>query len=230
MSRVMASCSWVGVSLGAALSITVLFSPRVHGWGSGHHTQAQMVLDSLPREIKAFFSRELQTQIVQKYCCYPDTVRSFEGTLLGKDTVDELKRLKVSPGDLHQDLNVALSFVFLHRAFAANNPRQAAVWLGSLIHTIGDDGCHLTLLAYLSELRRFKNRPPMGESCSDLSQLTTNSEGRALLNKLMDGYTPRGQPPVGWRLRPGTAEQALGSTQASKPETVAGVQQVRGRQ
>ena len=172
------------------LSVSIAV-PTVFGWGVGHTTQAQIVLDGLPKEIREFFSPDLQRKIVREYCGFPDTVRVVEEGQLGKEAVDELKRLKLGPGDLHQDLNVAISFLLLNRAFAEKNPDHAAVWLGSLIHSIGDDGSHLSLMAYLMELNRFKANVRIRDGCFDLSQIAASDAGKSMLGKLMAGYRPR---------------------------------------
>jgi hypothetical protein len=173
----------------SALSVS-LDAPTAFGWGVGHSTQAQLVLDGLPQEIRDFFSADLQRQIVRDYCGFPDAVRAFDESQLGKHAVEELKRLRLTPGELHEDLNVAISFLFLNRAFAEKNASHAAVWLGSLIHTIGDDGSHLTLMAYLLELNRFKGNVQIRDGSFDLSQVPTSGAGRAMLRKLMAGYMP----------------------------------------
>jgi hypothetical protein len=172
----------------AALAIS---APTAYGWGAGHGTQARMVMDALPGAIRDFFSENLRSKIVGEYCYFPDTVRSFDEKLLGREAVDELQRMQIGPGDLHQDSSAAVSFLFLNRAFAGNQPEHAAVWLGSLIHTIGDDGCHLVLVAYLSEIRRFRPNVRIGEGCSDLAQVAATSAGQATLQRLMAGYAPR---------------------------------------
>ncbi len=166
-------------------------SLRVYAWGVGHRTQAQMVLDALPGEIRDFLSGDQKRKIVEEFCYYPDTIRSFDEGLLGKDAVDELKRMKFNPGDLHEDRNAAVSWLLLSRAFEKSEPNHAAVWLGSLIHTIGDDASHLTLIAYLSELSRFKPQGRIAHGCSDLSQAAASPAGKAMLARLMAGYTPR---------------------------------------
>jgi hypothetical protein len=173
------------------MATVTLFVREACGWGAGHGTQAHMVLEALPKPIKDFFPAEWQRKIVDEYCGYPDMVRSFDEQLLGQEAVGELKRMKITPGDLHQDRNAAISLVFLNRAFAENNPRHAAVWLGSLIHTIGDDGAHLTLIAYLAEMSRFKPNATINCGCFDLSQAAASDAGKAMLKRLMDGYRPR---------------------------------------
>jgi hypothetical protein len=164
---------------------------RAYGWGSGHATQAQMVIDALPAEIRAFFPPDLQRRIVQVYCMYPDTARTFDEALLGRETVAELERVqKLTTGRLlHDDISVALSMALLSKSFAERDPARAAVWLGSLIHTIGDDGCHLPLLAYASEIARFNVKKSKG--LSDLSQIAEAKGGREKLKALMAGFKPR---------------------------------------
>ena len=171
--------------------VVVAGAATAYGWGSGHATQAQMVVDALPQKIKDFFPEDLRRKIVNEYSFYPDTVRRFDPEMLGQRAVEELDRMAIKPGDLHNDLNVAISFVMLNRAFAEKNPKHAAVWLGSLIHTTGDDSAHLPLLAYLAEMRRFQYHVRMGVGCSDLSQTAETDAGRATLKRLMAGYVPR---------------------------------------
>ena len=188
------TCRWRSFAVLALLVAAIALatsSIRVYAWGKGHRTQAQMVLAALPGEIRGFFSSELRRKIVEEYCYYPDTVRSFNEGLLGKETVDELKRMEFSPGDLHEECNAGVSWLFLCRAFAKKEPGHAAVWLGSLIHTIGDNGSHLTLTAYLTEFRRFKPKVRIADGCSDLVQAAASPAGKAMLGKLMAGYRPR---------------------------------------
>ncbi len=138
-ARISSKCCAAALVLSATV-VGAILTPNAHGWGSGHRTQAQLVVDTLPGEVKDFFSEDLRRQIVEEYCGYPDAVRRFDEGLLGQEAVEELRSLKLAPGDLHQDLNTVISFVLLNRAFAEKHPRHAAVWLGSLIHTIGVRG------------------------------------------------------------------------------------------
>jgi hypothetical protein len=184
-------CSLVRFALLAAAIAAATSCSEVFAWGEGHRTQARMVLDALPGEIQDFFSPDLKRKIVDEYCGYPDTVRSFDEGLLGGETVDELKRMKFGPGDLHEDHNAAVSWLLLSRAFARKEPGHAAVWLGSLIHTVGDNGSHLTLIAYLAELSRFKPQGRIARGSFDLSQAAASPAGKAMLARLMASYTPR---------------------------------------
>ena len=118
-----------------ALLAVAAYAPRACAWGSGHYTQARMVMDALPEDIRPFFPADLQRKIVTEYCMYPDAARTFDEALLGRAAVDELARVqKLTSGRLlHDDISIVLAFELLTRAFAEGNPQHAAVWLGSII-------------------------------------------------------------------------------------------------
>jgi len=58
-AKVLFRLAFVATALFVSLDV-----PTVFGWGVGHSTQAQLVLDGLPQEIRDFFSADLQRQIV----------------------------------------------------------------------------------------------------------------------------------------------------------------------
>jgi hypothetical protein len=181
-----------GAARRAALLLLAMaaWAPQAGAWGSGHHTQARMIMAVLPAEIRDFFPEDLQRKIILTYSMYPDTARTFDEALLGKAAVDELARVqKLTTGRLlHDDISIALAFSLLTRAFAEGNPQHAAVWLGSIIHMTGDDGSHLPLTAYMGPVSRF-NIDKIGQH-TDLSLTEATATGRDLLKQLMAGFTP----------------------------------------
>lgn len=181
--------------------VLLLSAPCAYGWGSGHCTQAQMVMDGLPQEIKDFLGEQNCKDIVggkEAYCGFPDSPRVTE-ELLGKAALDELIRLgnfkvidgkKVAhSGALHQDVNAAVAFDLLCMAFAEKDPKHAAVWIGCVIHTMGDNTCHLAQTAYGGVIARMKIKA--GPGLYDLSSMTATELGRKKLKDAMAGYKPK---------------------------------------
>jgi hypothetical protein len=163
---------------------------RAYGWGMGHATQSRMVFDSLPKEIKDFFGPALQQEIIQHWCHYPDEVQFFDEKVLGKDAVETLKRMDVGKSrNLHSDVNVAACFVLLEKAFIDKDPKHAAVWLGSIIHTIGDDDCHIGQMSWAGDMARYKG-VKHAEGLCELSMMDETEMGRTMLKKKMEGFKP----------------------------------------
>lgn len=174
---------------GLIASAMALCAPSAYGWGSGHATEARMVIESLPKEIKEFFTPELLQQVVREYCMYPDAMKGYDLQLLGQETVDETVRLKFHGRSLHSEYNVAICFSFLTRAFEQKNAKHAAVWLGALIHAVGDQGAHLGPLTYVTETARFKT-VKWGKGLGEVWQIE-NAAGLARVKKLMAGFEPK---------------------------------------
>ena len=149
-----------------------------------------MVFDSLPKEIKDFFPADLQQEIQRHWCHYPDEVQFFDEKLLGKDALETLRKMHVrGGGELHADINIAASFVLLEKAFADKEPKRAAVWIGSLIHTVGDDDCHIGQMSWAWDLSRYKIK--RAEGYGELSMMDSSEIGRNTLKKKMEGFKPQ---------------------------------------
>ena len=124
-------------SVALAVCAVVWCAGRAHGWGSGHGTQARMVLSVLPKEIVDFFPEDVRRRIPDAYCYYPDESAKLTEELVGKQALEDLKRY--APNGVHDDDNgTEALFILLTNAFREKNPRHAAVWAGCLIHAIGD--------------------------------------------------------------------------------------------
>ena len=169
-----------------------IFASAAFGWGMGHGTQSKMVFDSLPKEIKDFFPPALQQEIIQHWCHYPDEAQFFDEKLLGKEALETLKAMKLIKGDrsLHSDVNVAACFALLEKAFIEKDPKHAAIWLGSIIHTIGDDDCHVGQPSWAGDMSRYKG-VKHAEGVGELSSMESTEIGRNLLKKAMDGFKPQ---------------------------------------
>ncbi len=164
-------------------------STTAYGWGSGHLTQARMLKDALPKEIVDYIPADLWPKILREYCEYPDNYSKLTEDLIGKDAVEYLKRNtlgSIGPQGAHDS---TICFVLLSRAFRDNNPSRAAVWMGCLVHAIGDHYSHTALNAYLWEVRHYKIKCAGG--LGDLSQLEATQAGLDKLKKAMEGYTPK---------------------------------------
>ena len=171
----------------------VWFAPAAYGWGGGHNTQAKMVVDGLPEEIKDFLGEQNCKDIIggpNAYCGFPDAPRMKE-ELLGKEALAEFKRMKLDAGSLHSSYNAAVAFDLLCMAFAEKNPKHAAVWVGALTHTIGDNTAHLALTAYVGAFGPFKFNPKMANGYGDLSAIDQTGFGRNKVKELMGSYKPQ---------------------------------------
>lgn len=167
-------------------------APAAYGWGAGHSTQAQMVVDGLPKEIRDFLGDQNCKDIIggpNAYCGFPDNPQMKE-ELLGKEALAEFKRMKMTAGALHEDVNAAVAFDLLCMAFAEKNPKHAAVWVGALTHAMGDNTCHMAQTAYVPVICRFKNIK-CSEGYSDLSSVMSTEFGKKKLKELMAGYKPK---------------------------------------
>ena len=165
---------------------------RAYGWGMGHATQSKMVFDGLPKEIKDFFPADLQKEIIQHWCHYPDEAQFFDEKLLGKEALETIKAMKLIKGDrnLHSDVNVAACFVLLEKAFIEKDTKHAAVWMGSIIHTIGDDDCHVGQPSWAGDMARYKG-VKHADGVGELSSMESSELRQNMLKKAMEDFKPQ---------------------------------------
>ncbi len=82
-----------GVGIWAAMALAVVTAaPAAYGWGSGHLTQADMVMSVLPKEILDYFPKDLQQKIRREYVEYPDAYQNITEKSVGKDAMDFLAK------------------------------------------------------------------------------------------------------------------------------------------
>lgn len=163
------------------------------GFGVGHADQAELVMSVLPKDVVDFFGPELRQKIVREYSHYPDSVGQFKDetyAAFGPQAAELLRRHGIQSGNaLHDhETSMALCLVLLNRALLDKNPQRAAIWTGSLIHLVGDNASHITLMAYLSQISRFQIKVAPG--VADFSTAAQDPLGRQQIRRLMDGFTP----------------------------------------
>ena len=175
----------------ALLTICILSwsTTAAYGWGCGHLTQARMLKDVLPKEIVDYIPADLWPKVLREYCEYPDNYSKLTEELIGKDAVEFLKKPTLPSTGRDGAHDSTVCFVLLSRAFRDNNPSHAAVWMGCLVHAVGDHYSHVALNAYLWEIRHYKIKVAGG--LGDLSQLEATQAGMDKLKKAMEGYTAK---------------------------------------
>ena len=93
---------------------------------------------------------------------------------------------------LHYHKGAAVSFMLLTKAFKDRNPSQAAMWAGSLVHSLGDEAAcnHDPLIHYRTyALRPYKVE--MGKGCGlDFSSVSTTPADKDFLQSMTADFKP----------------------------------------
>ncbi len=182
-----------------AILVFVLSCTQVLAWGTGHEDQAKLLLEVLPKEIQDFFPDEVKKELIKHLCHYPDSFAPFDPKVVGAEAIKLLKAHKIMKRyPLHHDNGRCLSFMLLTRAFRDKKPRRAALWMGALIHALGDECASnhdpiLHFFVYGFNQYKINKRKIIGFSQgigTDFSQAARNPEGREILAAMTGEFKP----------------------------------------
>lgn len=185
-------------AIGVIFFCILLFPSNLWGWGAGHTFQADLLFEVLPEDVRDFFSIDGggKENLIRKYVTYPDRCASFDEKILGQEAITILKRYGVKNSFYLHSVRIdgkgqAVAFKLLVKAMTVKNREQAAVWAGSLMHSIGDDAAcnHGPLLSYMLrafEPQKIKMSKGIGLDFGDIN----TPRGREIVKSILEGYKP----------------------------------------
>ncbi len=177
------------------ITVSTLFlcSGEAFSWGGGHDDQARLMLEMLPDEIRAFFSEDQREELIRHDSHFPDSGGEVSAEKVGEEGYLYAVRHGVTKVyGFHGSSGKATAFVLLSRAFAENDPKLASLWMGTLVHSIGDEAAcnHDPLISYIT----YAFRPygiPIGKGIGlDYSDLAKTEEGREVVAELAKQSKP----------------------------------------
>lgn len=182
------------------LMLAACVAPAVVGaWGAaGHRYQARLLLDVLPADVQAFLGEggNKESPLVE-YAIYPDSTDPFDPVLVGESAAARLSDAGLrNRHDLHSNRiggrGTAWAFILLVEAMRDRDAERAALWAGSLLHTVGDNyACnHSPLIHYMTYAFRPQGIEYGGKGIAlDFGNMNT-TEGRPHVEAALVGFKP----------------------------------------
>jgi len=175
----------------------LLFSHDLLAWGSGHNDHTKFVLGVLPEEITNFFPEEIKKKMITHWSHYPDSFQNFdnEKNIISEDSMKILKKYKITCRyKLHSAKGKAISFILLTKSFKEKRREEAAIWMGSILHAIADEGAcnHDPLIHVIYCAFKGGYKIKMGKGCGmDLSNIARTDEGKKIIMGLLSNFKPK---------------------------------------
>lgn len=170
-----------------------LFIGKALGWGSGHDDQTRLMFEMLPSEIQAMLSEEQRAELIRHYSHFPDSGGDLDPEKIGeKGYAFAVGHNVKGVYGFHGSKGKATAFVLLTRAFAENDPDLAALWMGTIVHSIGDEAAcnHDPLVSYITYAFKAYGIPMEMGTGLDYSDVAKTEEGKAVVAELAKNFKP----------------------------------------